>query len=99
LRAVKEAILVPDEKNTYLNIESPQRREVLIISKVKKQKGGITRKEVYPNLFTRSEEGMRIRSIVQIPILFSDGSSKTGVGLRLCCDSFIQMKQFEELAS
>jgi len=65
LRVVKEAILVPDEKNTNLNIESPQRREVLIISKVKKQKGGITRKEVYPNLFTRSEEGMRIRSIVQ----------------------------------
>ena len=68
---------------TNYNIKSPNRREVTIISKVKEQKGGFTRKEVYTNLFTRSKEGMRNRSKTRNNYLFSDGSLNSGKGLHL----------------
>ena len=86
------------EKNTYQTINSPNWREVTIISKVNEQKGGLTRKEVYPNLFTRSEEGMRNHSmLMQAEILFSDGSLNSGEGLRHVASRFRTTQ--EELAS
>jgi hypothetical protein len=48
---------------------------------VEEQKGGFTRKEVYTNLFARSEEGMIFHSKTRINNLFSDGSPVSGDGL------------------